>query len=166
MWAFAILDRPNKTIFISRDRFGKKPLFYSRQNGTFAFSSELSSLIEHPRIQSNVSTASLKKYFAYGFIPAPSSLYENIFKLPGGYNLTVRIENLTHEVSQYWDFVIEPFDVIPQNPEEVWGEQLRHLLDKAVERRLMSDVPLGVFLSGGIDSSPQQWQPGMLPAGA
>jgi len=153
MWAFAIIDRRNNKLFISRDRFGKKPLFYALQNGTFAFSSELSSLVKHPRVSTSVSTTGLKKYFAYGFIPAPHSIYENIYKLPGGYNLTLDVGSLTYQLLQYWDFVIEPFENIPPNPEEVWGEELRDLLDKAVKRRLMSDVPLGVFLSGGIDSS-------------
>jgi len=153
MWAFAIYDRKRKTLFLSRDRFGKKPLFYTIQNGTFAFASELSSLIKHSYITASMSCRSLKKYFAYGFIPAPNSLYEKIHKLPGGYNLVFNVNNFELNIQKYWDFVLEPFDSIPENPEEKWGEQLRELVKRAVERRLMSDVPLGVFLSGGIDSS-------------
>jgi asparagine synthase (glutamine-hydrolysing) len=153
MWAFGIYDRNRKKLFLSRDRFGKKPLFYTVQKGTFAFASELNALIKHTDVSSNVSKQSLKKYFAYGYIPAPSSLCENIYKLPGGHNLHLNVANLDFSVKKYWEFEIDPFEHIPPNPEEEWGAELRSLLDKAVKKRLMADVPLGVFLSGGIDSS-------------
>lgn len=153
MWAFAIYDRSYNRFFLSRDRFGKKPLFYAYQNKTFVFASELSALIKHKHIIPSVSYKSLKKYFAYGYIPAPRSIYKNIFKLPGGYNLTLDLNTMHLKVDKYWDFILEPFDSIPQNPENAWGEELRFLINRAVKRRLMSDVPLGIFLSGGIDSS-------------
>ncbi len=153
MWAFAIYDRHKNLIFISRDRFGQKPLFYTLQNKTFAFASELSAFTCHPFISTSLSKRSLKKYFAYGYMPAPNSLYSGIYKLPAGHNIVFDCNNLSLKVSKYWDFVIEPFDSIPENPEEEWGEILCELLMKAVKRRLMSDVPIGVFLSGGIDSS-------------
>lgn len=153
MWAFALYDRKCRELFLSRDRFGKKPLFYSLQNRTFAFASELSALVHHPQITANIHEGSLKKYFAYGYIPAPSTLYRQIFKLPGGHNLLLDMDTMALQVSKYWDFVLEPFEKVPINPEETWGEELCDLLRKSVRRRLMSDVPLGVFLSGGIDSS-------------
>lgn len=153
MWAFAIYDRIRSLLFLSRDRFGKKPLFYTLQNGTFAFASELSALMKHTGISGSVSRRNLKKYFGYGYIPAPGSLYDGIYKLPGGHNLIFTLNDLLLRVMKYWDFVLEPFESLPRNPEAEWGEQLRELLQKAVHRRLMSDVPLGVFLSGGVDSS-------------
>ena len=153
MWAFGIYDRNRRELFLSRDRFGKKPLFYTLQKGTLAFASELNALIKHTNVSSNVSKQSLKKYFAYGYIPAPSSLCENIYKLPGGHNLHLNVADLDFSVTKYWEFEIDPFEQIPSNPEEEWGAELRSLLDKAVKKRLMADVPLGVFLSGGIDSS-------------
>lgn len=153
MWAFTIYDKNKGQIFISRDRFGQKPLFYTKQNGTFAFASELSALIEHSNVTKTVSTKSIQKYFAYGYIPAPGSLYKNIYKLPAGNNMIVSLENQDIHIEKYWDFELEPFENIPKNPEEVWGEQLRDLIENAVKRRMVSDVPLGVFLSGGIDSS-------------
>ena len=153
MWAFAIYDVKKEEIFISRDRVGEKPLFYTFQNGTFAFASELKSLIQHENISTSISKLSLQKYFAYGFIPAPRSLYENIFKLPGGYNLFVNVKSLDFKICKYWGFCIEPVDKVPKNAESVWGEELRDLLNKAVQCRMRSDVPLGVFLSGGVDSS-------------
>lgn len=153
MWAFAIYDRDRGRIFFSRDRFGKKPLFYSLQGGTFAFSSELSSLLRHKKIKDDFSEKSLRKYFAYGYVPAPLSIYKNIYKLPGGHNLVLDVSSLNYSISKYWDFILEPFEIIPKNPEEEWGEIIRDLLSKAVDRRLVADVPIGVFLSGGIDSS-------------
>jgi asparagine synthase (glutamine-hydrolysing) len=153
MWAFAIYDRQKQEIFLSRDRFGKKPLYYSRQNGTFAFASELRALVQHSHLQAQMDAKSLKKYFAYGYIPSPSSIYRGIFKLPGGQNLLLKLPDLQIRLQKYWDFVLEPFEQIPPQPEEAWGEEIRALLSRAVKRRLIADVPLGIFLSGGIDSS-------------
>jgi len=153
MWAFALHDRKNAKLFCSRDRFGKKPFYYSAGPAHFVFGSELTALIQHPRVPPNVSRRALQKYFAYGYIPAPLSIYENVFKLPGGFSLELDTTTLACRIERYWDLVLEPFEKIPANPEEEWGEQIRELLDRAVQRRLISDVPLGVFLSGGVDSS-------------
>jgi asparagine synthase (glutamine-hydrolysing) len=95
----------------------------------------------------------LKKYFAYGYIPEPNSLYEGICKLPSGSNLLLDLSSLRPQIRKYWQFRLEPFDRIPDRPEEEWGERIRDLLGRAVRRRLVADVPVGVFLSGGIDSS-------------
>jgi asparagine synthase (glutamine-hydrolysing) len=153
MWAFVLYDRRNGRLFCSRDRFGKKPFFYTLRNGTFVFASELSAIVRHPAAVASVSRRSLQKYFAYGYIPAPHSLYEGIHKLPGGHSLSFDIASQSIDVRKYWDFVIEPFESVPANPEREWGERLVELLSAAVKRRLMGDVPLGFFLSGGIDSS-------------
>jgi len=153
MWAFALHDRKNARLFCSRDRFGKKPFYYSAGPAHFVFGSELTALIQHPRIRPNVSKRALQKYFAYGYIPAPLSIYENVLKLPGGCSLELNTKTLECRIQSYWNLVLEPFEKIPANPEAEWGEQIRDLLDRAVQRRLISDVPLGVFLSGGIDSS-------------
>jgi asparagine synthase (glutamine-hydrolysing) len=153
MWAFMIYDKKKKICFGSRDRFGKKPYFYTKMNGSFVFCSELKALTQHSSIEAEVSERSLMKYFAYGYIPAPNSLYQDIYKLPGGHSIIIDIESLNFKIKKYWEFVLEPTDTIPKNPEEEWGEEIRHLLGESVKRRLMSDVPLGIFLSGGIDSS-------------
>jgi asparagine synthase (glutamine-hydrolysing) len=153
MWAFVIYDRDQRRLFCSRDRFGKKPFYYAVRGTTFIFASELSALRNHPLAPSRMSTRSLEKYFAYGYIPAPSTILEGVFRLPGGHSLTMDLDTRAVRVEKYWDFVIEPFDSVPANPEAEWGEQLVELISAAVKRRLMSDVPLGFFLSGGIDSS-------------
>jgi asparagine synthase (glutamine-hydrolysing) len=153
MWAFAIHDRKSAQLFCSRDRFGKKPFFYAAASGSFVFGSELTALIEHPDVRRNLSRRALQKYFAYGYIPAPLSIYEDARKLPGGCSLVLDTRTHDFKIERYWDLVLEPFEGIPANPEEEWGGRIRELLDRAVQRRLMADVPLGVFLSGGIDSS-------------
>lgn len=153
MWAFALYDKEKNRLFLSRDRFGKKPLYYTNQNGTFAFASELSALTAHSRIDACISASMLKKYFAYGYIPSPGSIYKGIYKLPGGFSLIYDLSSGKEKADPYWEFKIEPFERMPSNPEEEWGEKLRELIARAVKRRLISDVPLGVFLSGGIDSS-------------
>ena len=153
MFAFAVYDRPRKRLFIGRDRFGKKPLYYTARKGLFGFASELSALLRHPGVAKEIDEKSLLKYFAYGFIPAPNSLYRNVAKLPGGQWMSYDISTGAILRRQYWQFEIEPPDRIPADAEESWGEELRALLSQAVKTRLISDVPLGIFLSGGIDSS-------------
>lgn len=153
MWAFALYDRPRQRLFCSRDRFGKKPFFYAFDGETFVFASELSALARHPAVDRSLSRLALKKYFGYGYIPAPHTIYQGAHKLPGGHSLIFDIAARQVRIDKYWDFVLESFDRLPRHPEKEWGEQLRELLDRAVKRRLISDVPLGIFLSGGIDSS-------------
>jgi asparagine synthase (glutamine-hydrolysing) len=153
MFAFAIHDQRQRQLFLARDRFGKKPLFYSQRSGLFAFASELTALTEHSGLERTIDPLALRKYFAYSFVPAPNALYQGCRKLPGGHWLLHDLSSGGMLVRRYWRFRIEPFETIPPNAEEEWGEQLVGLLSQAVRRRLMSDVPLGIFLSGGIDSS-------------
>lgn len=153
MFAFCLYDSQQRTAFIARDRFGKKPLFYTRQNETFAFASELTALRQHEHLRMDTSRTALKKYFAYGYIPAPLSIAEGVWKLPGGHFMHLDCTTLAHSVHQWWSFAIDPYEHVPANAEEVWGEQLIELLTAAIKRRMIADVPLGFFLSGGIDSS-------------
>ena len=153
MWAFAIYDGKLGQLFCSRDRFGKKPFYYMHKNDVFVFASELTSLSAHPNVPRDISQRALQKYFAYGYIPAPLSILTGVRKLPAGCSLLVDVVSLDLRIEKYWDFILEPFEQIPRHPEEQWAEQLRELLDRAVQRRLLVDVPLGAFLSGGIDSS-------------
>jgi asparagine synthase (glutamine-hydrolysing) len=153
MWAFVIYDRSRQRLFASRDRFGKKPFYYTHRQGFFAFASELTALRAHRSVNSSISSRALRKFFAYGYIPAPNCIIEGIWKLPAGYCLDFDLATEGLRLWKYWDFVIEPFEEIPANAEERWCEELRYLLARAVKRRLVSDVPIGAFLSGGIDSS-------------
>ena len=153
MWAFALFDRENREIFLSRDRFGEKPLYYAVRKDTFVFASELSALTAHPAIAPEVDDRALRKLFAYGFIPAPLSILKGVQKLPAGCNLTVQCEPLSVRMDRWWEYCIEPFEGDPTAMEERWCEELRALLDQAVGRSLLADVPVSVLLSGGVDSS-------------
>ncbi len=152
MWSFVICDRDKKRLFASRDRFGKKPFYYHHapSRGLFVFASELTALLEHPDVPRSLSTAAVRKYFAYGYVPAPLAMTEGAHKLPGGHSLSVDLASGELRVWRYWDYQPEPAH--DGSPEQ-WCEELRELLGSAVRRRMVADVPLGVFLSGGIDSS-------------
>jgi len=151
MFAFVIYDRRRGTLFLARDRFGEKPLYYAHVNGGLAFASELDALRRHPAGRTAIERAALMKLFAYGFLPAPLTLYKNIRKLPAGKSLTYSLTDGTLTGRTYWRFAVEPEE--PGRPDSELAEELRARLSEAVRRRLMSDVPLGIFLSGGIDSS-------------
>ena len=151
MWAFAIYDRRTHSVFFSRDRFGKKPLFYFAGADVFAFASELTALREHPAVPGALSQRALQKYFAYGYVPAPLTFIEGVAKLPAGHSLTLDLADRSIRVTRYWQYQPEPQSESRAEGELV--EEFRAKLDTAVARRLVADVPVGCFLSGGIDSS-------------
>ena len=153
MFAFVIWDKPRRRLFAARDRFGEKPFFYTVRPRLFAFASELSALIRHPAVDHTIDPRSLQKFFAHGYIPAPNALYRGTRKLPGGCFLTFDLADFRVRERRYWRFAIDADEHAPADRIPALAEQLRALLDRAVERRLVSDVPLGIFLSGGIDSS-------------
>jgi len=153
MFAFAVLDIERQRLFLARDRFGEKPLYYGRRPGLFAFASELSALICHRDISAVPSPLALRKLFAYGYLPAPHAMYEGSAKLPGGHFMTVDLNTFEIKTEAYWRFVLEPDEDIAARGDDELAEELRHLLLLAVDRRLVSDVPVGIFLSGGLDSS-------------
>ena len=152
MWAFAIYDRRIREVFFSRDRFGKKPLFFFSSAKVFVFASELTALRNHPLVPATLSELALKKYFAYGYVPAPLTFLSGVSRLPAGHSLTLDLSNLAYRVERYWHYQPEP-DHFDRLVEPALVEQFRELVDAAVKRRLVADVPVGCFLSGGIDSS-------------
>jgi len=153
MFAFAVYDKPRRRLFLARDRFGEKPLYYVHQGDLFAFASELTGVACHSAFDARPNPLALQKLFAYGYIPAPHALYEGSRKLPGGHHLTLDLTDNSIKVASYWRFRIEADDSLGDAAEPALVDELDHLLSQAVRRRLISDVPLGVFLSGGIDSS-------------
>lgn len=153
MFAFAVYDRPRRHLFLARDRFGEKPLYYYAKPGLFAFASELGALRRHAGFQEELDPLALQKLFAYGYVPAPHALYRGAAKLPGGHALTFDLDSGRFTARAYWRFRLEPDDSLTEADDDRLAEELRHLLSQAVARRLMSDVPLGVFLSGGVDSA-------------
>lgn len=152
MFAFVVYDATRRRLLLARDRFGEKPLYYYQDHGLFAFASELSALVRHAAIPERPSVAATRMFLAWGYLPAPTAWYEGAAKLPAGHVLEFDVGSGASIVRPYWRFRIEPDDSMAERPEASLVEELRHLLFQAVERRMVSDVPLGVFLSGGIDS--------------
>jgi len=157
MFAFAIWDAGRQRLFLARDRFGEKPLYYAARPGGFAFASELSALARHPAVGTTPDIRALQKFFAYGYLPGATALYAGTRKLPAGHHLTLDLAGGEPRVACYWRFRIESDEILGQRPEAELVDELQALLKQAVGRRLISDVPLGLFLSGGLDSSSVLW---------
>jgi len=153
MWAFALLDRGQQRLFLSRDRFGQKPLYVYQQGGTFAFASEVGAFRHHRSIQLSLSRRGLHKYCAHGYFPGEHTIYDEVRKLRSGHNLSFDLRESTAHSSRYWTYRIEPQGGCDERAASRWAEQVRALLQQSVRRRMVSDVPLGIFLSGGLDSS-------------
>jgi asparagine synthase (glutamine-hydrolysing) len=153
MFAFAIFDRWRRRLFLARDRFGEKPLYYCQKGHFFGFASELGALSRHPAFDHSLDQRSLYKLFGYGYLPAPNTLFSGTYKLPGGTSLIYDLETGHISVIPYWRFKLEPDESLTEADEPALVEELIALLSQAVRRRLISDVPLGIFLSGGVDSS-------------
>ncbi|MEP7272128.1 MAG: asparagine synthase (glutamine-hydrolyzing) [Acidobacteriota bacterium] len=152
MFAFGIWDQPKRRLFLARDRVGKKPLFYARSNGRFLFASELQGLLANRNLPREVDREAIDSYLSWGYIPAPKTGFRGIRKLPPAHWLTFEEtpNGWVEKVERYWSLEYQPKQVLR---EEEAVEALREKLKEAVRLRMISDVPLGAFLSGGIDSS-------------
>ena len=149
MFAFALWDSRRRRLLIARDRFGEKPLYWGVFDKTLLFASEPKVLLAHPAVKPALNLNALRQYLSFDYVPAPLSIYEGINKLPAAHKLTV--ENGRVNVERYWRLSYETTAPVPSENEA--AERLRELLADAVRMRLVSDVPLGVLLSGGVDSS-------------
>ncbi|MDP1799669.1 MAG: asparagine synthase (glutamine-hydrolyzing) [Planctomycetaceae bacterium] len=150
MFAFAIWDGRKREMFLARDRFGIKPLVYWEKPGLFAVASEIQALRQHPDFDGSVSLPSIDLYLHYQYIPAPDTIYRNVHKLPPAHTLVVRADGSHGPPVRYWDVTFEPDRSLN---ESAWIERLDAALEETVSAHLVSDVPFGAFLSGGIDSS-------------
>ena len=151
MFAFAIWDRRQETLFLARDRLGIKPLYYAvLPNQTLIFGSELKSLLVHPALERKLDPAAVEEYFAYGYVPDPKTIYSAVKKLAPGHTLKWRWGEGMPRPHQYWDVSFEASD---HRDEGELCEDLIEQLREAVRLRMIADVPLGAFLSGGVDSS-------------
>jgi len=151
MWAFCIYDVDKKILFLSRDRFGKKPLYYYFDGNRFIFSSEIKGILVH-NIEKKLSNEAINLYFVLpysGFIPSPYSIYQNIKKLQPRKNIVFDLEKKELKLNNYYDFP----EYNPRDNKEELIKIGREILDDATRLRLISDVPVGAFLSGGLDSS-------------
>ena len=149
MFAFAVWDSRQHMLLLARDRMGEKPLYYYAGPDAFVFGSELKALLSHPAVPRRLDLASLEHYLAFEYIPAPHSILAGVEKLPPGHVLTVSPGSKPH-VARYWDLSFTPDSTVS---EQEWQEALLSQLRASVRAQLVSDVPLGLFLSGGVDSS-------------
>src|SRR5262245_18235587 len=148
MFALALWDRPQRKLLLARDRMGEKPLYYYDGPGTFVFGSELRALLEHAGVPRELDLQSLSRYLVVEAVPAPYSILAGIAKVPPAHTLIVS-PGAKPQLGRYWTL---PFAADHSIGEHEWIERLRHRLDTSVRSRLGSDVPVGVFVSGGIDS--------------
>jgi asparagine synthase (glutamine-hydrolysing) len=149
MFAFALWDSRRRRLFIARDRFGEKPLYWGVFDNTLLFASEPKVLLAHHTVRPSLNLQALRQYLSFDYVPAPLSIYEGIQKLPAAHTLT--LEDGQIDIQPYWHLSYQTREPIPTENEA--AEQLKELLADSVRMRLVSDVPLGVLLSGGVDSS-------------
>ncbi len=154
MFAFALWDRRTRSLFCARDRLGIKPFYYYWDGRTFAFASEIKALLEHPAITPALEKSTLPEFLAFGYLSGEQTLFRGIRKLMPGHWLRISLDSPAPklEIQQYWD---APREVVETETgdDAYWIGECRRRLEETVEMRLMSDVPLGAFLSGGLDSS-------------
>jgi asparagine synthase (glutamine-hydrolysing) len=152
MFAFAIWDQKNKTLFCARDRFGIKPFFYHLSSERFVFGSEIKAVLAAGRVPDDLDYRALDSYFAYQYVSDDLSIYQSIKKLPPSHTLEINLSTgkPRKTFTRYWDIHFDPDE---SKSEAQWCEELDTMLTEAVRMRMISDVPLGAFLSGGIDSS-------------
>lgn len=152
MFAIAVWDTVNNRGLLARDRMGKKPLYYYRDGDALYFASEIKSLLRVPGFERRINLEALHHYLSFKHIPCPLSIFEGLHMLPPGHALEFQLGE-EPKIRRYWDVDFSPQSETANAPEEELVERLLALLRQGIERRLMSDVPIGFFLSGGIDST-------------
>src|SRR5262249_40774359 len=153
MFAFAICDlrEGSPKLFMARDHFGIKPFYYCHRAGRLAFASEVKALLEVEGIETKMDLQALDQYLTFLWVPDPKTLFEGIFKLPAGHFAIFRDGELT--ITQYWDLSFPQANYGFRRSEADLAEEIRQRFQDSVERQMVSDVPLGAFLSAGLDSS-------------
>jgi asparagine synthase (glutamine-hydrolysing) len=153
MFAFAVHDQRRGLVLLARDRMGIKPLHYALDGGRLVFASELKALLRDPALRKPIDPAALDEYLALEFVPSPRSIVTGIRKLPPAHTLVWDVANATHRLRRYWSPSLDGEPASSAKSLDERGEELREVLRESVRKELISDVPIGVFLSGGIDSS-------------
>ncbi|MGQ8364667.1 asparagine synthase (glutamine-hydrolyzing) [Glaciecola sp. 1036] len=148
MFAFAIWDKQKQELFIARDRLGKKPLYYLQHQDRFAFASEIKSLLALPEVPREIRDDAVWDFFAYQYIPDPKSIFKHIHKLPPGHYMIASEQGI--QISEYWDL---SFAQVSNQDESSQEQALAKIIEQSTTSRMLADVPLGAFLSGGVDSS-------------
>ncbi len=147
-FAFAIWDEKKQRLFLARDRVGKRPLYYTYRNQTLIFASEIKAILQDPEVSTEVNRSAITDYLSYGYVPTPQSMFKGIMKLPPAHFMIYEKGNI--KIERYWEL---DFSKKLELSEDEYCERTMGLLEEATKIRLISDVPLGAFLSGGIDSS-------------
>jgi asparagine synthase (glutamine-hydrolysing) len=151
MFAFGIWDRRRQTLFLARDHVGVKPMFYSLlPSGLFVFGSELKSIMTFPELSRALNPRAVEDYFAYGYVPEPNTIFNNAYKLSPGHSILLKVGDREVQPRRWWDLSFKP---APARPEAEVAEELIARLQETVRSQMESEVPLGAFLSGGVDSS-------------
>ncbi len=151
MFAIALWDIQNKELFIARDRLGVKPLYYYFKDGKFIFASEIKAILKDPSISREVNPKAIYDYLGYEFVPATQTMFRDIYKLPPSHYLIFKNKQI--QIGRYWDVQFNPEKELSGKDEKKIQNEIIDRLSESVRKRLISDVPLGVFLSGGLDSS-------------
>jgi asparagine synthase (glutamine-hydrolysing) len=151
MFAFAVWDRRRKRLFLVRDRLGIKPVYYYAGPSFFVFASEIKALLQHPAVPREVDRQALDLYLALRYVPGPKTVFKDIFKLQPGHWMTVDAGGV--RLGKYWDLEYDTVPDAARHSDIDLIREFRHLLEESVRLRLIAEVPLGVFLSGGLDSS-------------
>jgi asparagine synthase (glutamine-hydrolysing) len=151
MFAFALWDAEKQILFCARDRLGIKPFYYVLNERFFAFASEIKALLRHPEVSAEFNSELLPEYLTFGYTSEEMTLFRGIRKLMPGHTLTLDVKTKREIVQAYWD--VPDTGEYPKKTEDEWIRECRARLEETVQMRLMSDVPLGMFLSGGVDSS-------------
>jgi asparagine synthase (glutamine-hydrolysing) len=149
MFGLAVWDAPRRRLFLARDRLGIKPLYFTQAGGRLVFGSEIKAILQHPGVQANLSLEGLNNFLSLKYVPSPQTMFEGIYALPPGCCLTCDESGV--KVRRYWDLSFA--NQCHGLPEQAYAEQLAELLRECVKLHLVSDVPFGAFLSGGLDSS-------------
>ena len=151
MFSFVLWNRHTRRLFAARDRLGIKPFYYYWDGKLFAFASEIKALLEHPAISPEFEESVVAEYLAFGYISDERTMFRNVKKLMPGHHLTLDVAARSIKIEQYWD--VPEATSTEKHSDQEWIEETRRRLEETVKMRLMSDVPLGMFLSGGVDSS-------------
>jgi asparagine synthase (glutamine-hydrolysing) len=151
MFSIAIWDEDQQQLFLARDHFGIKPFYYTQQNGKFAFASEIKSFLKLPGFDRTISYKALHQYLTFLWVPDPLTLFESVFKLPSGHSAIYKNGELT--LTKYWDVSFPPKEKSFSQNEDELVEEVRERFSAVVKSQMISDVPLGAFLSAGLDSS-------------
>jgi asparagine synthase (glutamine-hydrolysing) len=151
MFAFALWDTARRRLLLARDRFGIKPLYYTLSKKQLVFGSELKALLAHPAVERKLDFVALDEYLSFEYVPTPRTIIKDVKKLPPGYRLSFSESGLS--IESYWDLSLSKSERKPPVSWRDYKGRLRQKLEEAVEKEMVSDVPIGVLLSGGIDSS-------------